>query len=323
MSTTTSEAPAMNGSAAPEADVRSPLEQLRKPFPPETIGKLPKVTCRDCSNRNATCQNHQKRDCAVCGNWISTSHIHLDYVGHAEVTDRLLTVDPEWNWEPAAHDVDPQVLAAAVATGNPEIVQQVIESSPPKFVRDQQGRPIGLWIKLTVDGMTRRGFGSVTEGSFEAEKQLIGDALRNAAMRFGVALDLWSKSELESAVTDEASPEPPAQAPATQPPPAQRTPVDEETDKLAKELAERVRTTSPIGEQEKLKSHLRGQFGDPMHMDPAKLPEAIAIAKAWPPPPSVPSPVDESTEEATRGDAPDPGQVDGAAPEMFQGEQTW
>ena len=29
-------------------------------------------------------------------------------------------------------------------------------------------------------------------------KERIGDAIRNAAMRFGVALDLWSKEELES-----------------------------------------------------------------------------------------------------------------------------
>ena len=41
--------------------------------------------------------------------------------------------------------------------------------------------------------MTRLGVG---DGS--NMKQRIGDALRNAAVRFGVALDLWTKDELES-----------------------------------------------------------------------------------------------------------------------------
>lgn len=98
----------------------------------------------------------------------------LDYVGHAAVTDRLLKADPLWNWEPLALD----------------------EHGLPAFTRNNNGQPVGLWIKLTVGGVTRLGCGTVTPGAFDAEKQLIGDALRNAAMRFGVALDLWSKSDL-------------------------------------------------------------------------------------------------------------------------------
>src|SRR5215217_6523677 len=50
-----------------------------------------------------------------------------------------------------------------------------------------------LWIRLTVAGVTRIGVG---DGN--SMKERIGDAIRNAAMRFGVALDLWSKEELES-----------------------------------------------------------------------------------------------------------------------------
>lgn len=98
----------------------------------------------------------------------------LDFVGHAAVTDRLLKADPMWNWEPLAFD----------------------EHGLPAFTRDAQGKPIGLWIKLTVGGVTRLGVGSVAANAFDAEKQLIGDALRNAAMRFGVALDLWTKEDL-------------------------------------------------------------------------------------------------------------------------------
>lgn len=98
--------------------------------------------------------------------------ITLDYVGHAAVTARLLDVDPAWSWEPVAYADD----------GGPMIRYGAKEAS--------------LWIKLTVAGVTRLGVGSVAVGAFELEKQLIGDALRNAAMRFGVALDLWARESL-------------------------------------------------------------------------------------------------------------------------------
>lgn len=87
----------------------------------------------------------------------------LDYVGHAATTDRLLAVDP--TWEPLALD----------ERGLPAI--------------DQAGN---LWIRLTVCGLTRIGV-----GDGPSMKVRIGDAIRNAAMRYGVALDLWSKEELE------------------------------------------------------------------------------------------------------------------------------
>jgi hypothetical protein len=97
----------------------------------------------------------------------------LDFVGHAAVTDRLNNVvGPwDWNWEPLSVD----------------------ENGLPRL--DSKGN---LWIKLTIHGVTRLGYG---DGS-SSIKELIGDALRNAAMRFGVALDLWSKEELESTLDD-------------------------------------------------------------------------------------------------------------------------
>lgn len=88
----------------------------------------------------------------------------LDYVGHAAVTDRLLTVDPEWSWEPMA--LGPNGLPAVDHAGN-------------------------LWIRLTICGVTRIGV-----GDGKSAKECIGDAIRNAAMRFGVALDLWAKENL-------------------------------------------------------------------------------------------------------------------------------
>lgn len=91
--------------------------------------------------------------------------VQLDYVGHAAVTDRLLQADPAWSWEPLAYT--------------------------------EQGLPLedkgGLWIKLTVCGVTRLGYGDGPD-----PKQRIGDAIRNAAMRFGVALDLWAKEDLQA-----------------------------------------------------------------------------------------------------------------------------
>ena len=154
---------------------------LRVPFPPEQIGKLPRVTCKQCrDSRNKVCDQHQKRKCSVCDNWISTAHIHLDYVGHAATTARLLDVDPGWTWEPVAFD----------------------EAGLPAL--DRNG---GLWVRLTVAGVSRLGYGHADgKNGGDAVKECIGDALRNAAMRFGVALDLWAKGDLHSAPADQENP---------------------------------------------------------------------------------------------------------------------
>ncbi len=90
----------------------------------------------------------------------------LSYVGHAALTSRLLDVDPFWTWEPMA--LTPQGL--------------------PLF--DESG---GLWIRLTICGHTRLGYGHAAKKTGDGIKEIIGDALRNAAMRFGAALDLWHK----------------------------------------------------------------------------------------------------------------------------------
>ncbi len=106
--------------------------ELRAAFEPEQIGKLPKVTCGDCSAKERTCDKHQKRTCRVCKAYVSTQHIHVDYVGHAHVTERLLNVDPLWSWEPLS--IDNAGLPAMDANG-------------------------GLWMRLTVAGHTRIGYG--------------------------------------------------------------------------------------------------------------------------------------------------------------------
>lgn len=159
------------------------LTALRTPFPAELIGKLPRITCGDCSDKNKQCTKHNKVKCGVCQAYVSERHIHIDYVGHADVTDRLLSVDPAWNWEPKAED----------------------EHGLPVFDTDRNGAPVGLWIKLTVGGVTRLGYGSCPSGQSDAVKVLIGDALRNAAMRFGVALDLWAKGDRADPTAENAT----------------------------------------------------------------------------------------------------------------------
>jgi len=148
-------------------------EELRKPFDEKQIGKLPKVSCYNCTKATKTAQSaldkhcpaHKMIRCEVCQAFITEGHIHLDYVGHAITTDRILKVDPEFTWSPFAVGDD----------GLPAL--------------DREGN---LWINLTIGGVTRPGVGDGANA-----KERIGDALRNAAMRFGVAIDLWMKEEAE------------------------------------------------------------------------------------------------------------------------------
>jgi hypothetical protein len=152
---------------------------LRKPFPTDEIGKLPKISCTQCTKApNKVCDRHggKKAKCKECGAFITTAHVHLDYVGHAGVTNRLLDADPAWTWEPVSWDSEGAPL---VQHGKNESV---------------------MWVRLTVGGVTRYGVGSAPLGSFELHKQLVSDAIRNASMRFGVALALWAKEPLPEAI---------------------------------------------------------------------------------------------------------------------------
>lgn len=154
------------------------LNKMRKPFADNLISKLPKPTKQQTedvkSNRNLGIR------CQICKQWHHKDVVHLDYVGHAAITDRLLEVDPTWYWEPLAYD----------------------SQGLPLF--DKTG---GLWIKLTVCGHTRLGYGNAEPSQFKdagaREKEVIGDALRNAAMRFGAALELWHKGDLHTDQNDQ------------------------------------------------------------------------------------------------------------------------
>lgn len=155
----------MNAQTKIDAAKPTGLALLRVPFPDNQISKLPKETRAQIDARKAN-KNLMAWNCRVCGGHHHKDAVHLDYVGHAAATDRLLDADPRWTWEPVA---DPMSLGLPTMPG-------------------------GMWIKLTVDGVSRYGFGHADgKTGGDAIKEIIGDAIRNAGMRFGMALDLWHK----------------------------------------------------------------------------------------------------------------------------------
>lgn len=85
----------------------------------------------------------------------------LDYVGHAAVTDRLRVAAPDWSYT-----VDEMFTMNDVC-----------------------------WIRgtMTIGDVSR-----VEYGDGKDPKEAIGNFIRRAAMRWGVAIDLWSREELES-----------------------------------------------------------------------------------------------------------------------------
>jgi len=165
--TTAPEAEAPPGEARSGAWTPERQAALAAPFEAGQIERLPKALKREDQDKGRC--GEDTKYCAdehPCGGWHVRS-IHLSYVGHAGVTDRLNSVDPFWNWEPMA----------VTPTGTPHFSDG------------------GLWIKLTVLGVTRYGFGDAgRKAGPDAVKEIIGDALRNAAMRFGVGTYLWSRS---------------------------------------------------------------------------------------------------------------------------------
>lgn len=178
-----------------DLDPNQALAILRTPFDDKNIGKLPKVNCWNCNQaaqkeRGTTCANHRRTTCPDCGNYLTSGHIHIEYVGHAEATDRFLDADLTWTWRPMAFT--PEGL--------------------PLF--DEFG---GLWMYLTIAGVERIGYGdSAGKRGANAIKEAIGDALRNSGMRFGVGLDQWAKSDLHASKDERQAEadagEPPAEA---------------------------------------------------------------------------------------------------------------
>ena len=98
--------------------------------------------------------------------------IQLDFVGHADITRILIEIDPLWSYEPCGWD-----------NGRPAI--------------HVENGMATMWAYLIVHGKKMLGVGSVRADKQELDKELVGDFLRNAAMRFGISLALWTKNEWE------------------------------------------------------------------------------------------------------------------------------
>lgn len=131
------------------SESKTGLSLLRDPFPAHQISKLPKPTKQQTEEVKADFKKGIR--CPVCQAWHHPSVVHLDYVGHAALTDRLLDADAAWQWEPLAVTAD----------------------GLPRF--DESG---GLWIKLTVCGTTRLGYGHAGDKQGgDAVKEIIGDCL--------------------------------------------------------------------------------------------------------------------------------------------------
>lgn len=99
-------------------------------------------------------------------------NVQLDFVGHADVTKFLLETDPNWRWVPCAW----------------------VDGRPAIHVENGMAT---MWGELTVLGQARLGVGSVRADKPDLDKELVSDFIRNAAMRFGFCLSLWTKQEWE------------------------------------------------------------------------------------------------------------------------------
>jgi hypothetical protein len=101
---------------------------------------------------------------------IPRNGINLAYVSHADITKILIEVDPAWSWQPVEW-----------VNGRPAI--------------NVENGTATMWGTLTLLGKSMLGVGSVRADKQDLDKELVGDFLRNAAMRFGIALSLWSKQD--------------------------------------------------------------------------------------------------------------------------------
>jgi len=145
---------------------------LREPVPEHMVS----ILVRQTAEQKEEIEKDRRKGirCEICKGWHHEYAVHLSYVGHAAATALLLEADLDWTWEPVAWTPD----------------------GLPRF--DATG---GLWIWLHVGGFKRLGYGNA-QGKAKGipgdrEKEVIGDAIRNAAMRFGLALQLWSKEDLD------------------------------------------------------------------------------------------------------------------------------
>lgn len=101
---------------------------------------------------------------------IPRNGVNLSYVSHSEITRILITIDAGWSWEPI----------------------EWINGRPAIHIENGMAT---MWGKMTLLGKPMICVGSARADKPEYEKELIGDLLRNGSMRYGIALNLWSKQD--------------------------------------------------------------------------------------------------------------------------------
>ena len=106
--------------------------------------------------------------------------IQLSFVGHADITRILIEIDPLWRWVPTGW----------------------VDGRPAIHIENGMAT---MWGELTLLGHARLGVGSVPASKPDLDKELVSDFLRNAAMRFGVCLSLWTKQEWDDLDTNTSS----------------------------------------------------------------------------------------------------------------------
>lgn len=176
ITTTTEASPAMTTTTTDGLNTIADIKALRE----ERIAQLRAILDEHGNPDPALVSTLVKNYKDKSGQWRT---MELDYVGHAEITRILIQIDPLWNWEPVAwKDGRPQIT---IVNGNAV-----------------------MWARLTVLGKTILGTGTASADKNDLDKELIGDFLRNAGMRLGIALKLWSKAEWE----DDPAPAPRTEA---------------------------------------------------------------------------------------------------------------
>lgn len=92
--------------------------------------------------------------------------LSLEFYNHAYVTADLIKHDPEWSFA----------------------ITHIVE----------RGSQVEVLGTLTVHGVTRACVGYAAQSKEDPGKEAISDMIKNGAMRFGVALDLWAKGDIDT-----------------------------------------------------------------------------------------------------------------------------
>lgn len=169
----------------------------------------------DTSEKLATVLEwYAQPDASIVG-YIQRGGVNLAYVSHAEITRILIKIDPLWSWQPCGWS----------------------EGRPAIHIDNGMAT---MWGILTIHGKDMIGVGSARADKGDYEKELIGDFLRNAAMRFGICLNLWSKEANDDsprpqvrAVTQTKVSSSPAGAPPASKGPVQARPASGDAPKKA------------------------------------------------------------------------------------------